>query len=89
MKTRLVAILLLAIAVAGVSQSSADSAQTQQARAKISPWVLSQTAGGKQTEFFIVLEDQADLSGAYRLSTKEEKGRFVFDTLSAKAKETQ
>ena len=31
---------------------------------KIAPWVIEHTANGEKAEFFIVLADQADLSGA-------------------------
>ena len=89
MNTRLLLVLLLAIAVAGVSTSSADTAANRQALSKISPWVMAQTASGNQTEFFVVLSDHADLSSAAELPTKEAKGRFVFDALITKAKETQ
>ena len=61
----------------------------QRALKKLSPWVLQKTAGGEETEFLVVLEDQADLSGADSLETKAEKGRYVFETLLAKARETQ
>src|SRR4029078_571784 len=36
-----------------------------------------------------ILDGQADLSGADALETKEEKGRYVFETLLSKARETQ
>jgi serine protease AprX len=48
---------------------------------KIAPWVVVQTANGRQAEFFVVLADQADLSAAGALRTKAEKGRFVHDVL--------
>src|SRR2546427_9835857 len=56
---------------------------------KIAPWVMEHTANGQQTEFFIELADQADLSGAANLPTKAEKGRFVYQTLLEKAQTTQ
>ncbi len=56
---------------------------------KIAPWVIAQTANGQQAEFFIVLADQADLSGAAALRTKNEKGRFVRDALWNKSQTTQ
>jgi len=56
---------------------------------KIAPWVLEQTANGKQAEFLIVLADQADLAGAKALRTKAEKGRYVRDALWSKAQTTQ
>src|SRR4029077_14148781 len=56
---------------------------------KISPWVVQHTADGKQAEFLVVLAEQADLSGAERLTTKQEKGRYVRDALLNKAQATQ
>jgi serine protease AprX len=59
------------------------------AMSKIAQWVIEHTAGGKQAEFMVVLTDQADLSGADRLATKQEKGRYVRDALLNKAQATQ
>jgi len=56
---------------------------------KIMPWVIQHTAYGQQAEFFVVLADQADLSGAANLPTKAAKGRFVYQTLRQKAQSTQ
>ena len=56
---------------------------------KIAPWVTQHTAGGQQAEFMIILADQADLSGAALLKTKQEKGRFVRDALWNKKQTTQ
>ena len=56
---------------------------------KMAPWVMEHTANGQQAEFFVVLADQADLSHAADLPTKLEKGTFVFQTLSTKARTTQ
>ncbi|HEX8423089.1 MAG TPA: S8 family serine peptidase, partial [Pyrinomonadaceae bacterium] len=56
---------------------------------KVAPWVMEHTASGAETEFFVVMNDQADLSGASALKTKREKGRFVRDALWNKAQTTQ
>jgi len=56
---------------------------------KIAPWVMEHTANGQQAEFFVVLADQADLSGAANLQTKNEKARFVYETLLSKSQATQ
>jgi serine protease AprX len=69
---------------------SQPHAQDQSAGpSKIAPWVLQHTADGKQAEFLVVLADQADLSGAEALTTKQEKGRYVYDALSNKSQNTQ
>ena len=41
---------------------------------KIAPWVAEHTANDQRTEFIGVLADQADLSGAAALTTKDGKG---------------
>jgi subtilisin family serine protease len=91
MKTRLLVILCL---IAGtIASAHSDDRQTQSAEsialAKLAPWVVEHTQNGKQAEFLVVLADQADLSGASRLQTKEEKGRFVYHALWNKAQDTQ
>jgi len=50
---------------------------------------MQHTANGQQAEFFVVLADQADLSGAASLSTKAEKGRYVYQMLLSKSQTTQ
>jgi subtilisin family serine protease len=56
---------------------------------KIAPWVMEHTDNGQETEFFVVLVDQADLSGAANLQTKAEKGRYVYNSLLNKSQTTQ
>jgi subtilisin family serine protease len=60
-----------------------------QAEAKISAQLLRQIEAGAETEFFVLLHEQADLSRAQTLNTKEEKGRYVYDTLVETAQRTQ
>lgn len=55
---------------------------------KVDPWVLENAARGT-TEFLIYLREQADLSPAYQLETKSEKGRFVYHVLTEVAERTQ
>jgi uncharacterized repeat protein (TIGR01451 family) len=55
---------------------------------KVDPWVL-ETASRGETEFLVMLREQADLRGVRMLSTKAEKGAFVFDALSSTAGQTQ
>src|ERR1043166_3604763 len=56
---------------------------------KIAPWVIAHTPDGQEAEFFVVLADQADLSGAAVLVSKAEKGRYVHDALWNKAQTMQ
>ena len=69
--------------------SSSRVVNSNPATAKIAPWVLEKTADGSDQEFLVVLQDQADLSGAAALASKEEKGRYVRDVLWDKAQKTQ
>ncbi len=56
---------------------------------KISPFVVAGTANGASTEALVVLSQQADLSPAYTLKTKLEKGNFVVNSLRTVASRTQ
>ena len=79
----------IAVAVAAVmTVAGAASSGTTGWSAKVAPALLADAASG-ETEFFVELATQADLSGAYRLRTKEAKGRFVYERLTATARATQ
>jgi serine protease AprX len=56
---------------------------------KIDSRVLAATANGGSTDFILVLAEQADLSGAARLPTKQAKGQFVYQALRDTAARTQ
>ncbi len=57
--------------------------------AKINAHVLEKLQNGETTRALIVMAEQADVSAAQNLQTKQEKGRFVFDTVRATAQRTQ
>jgi len=76
---------ILAALVLGVGASTAQPTNWQ---SRVDPWVMSSAESG-ETEFLIFLEQQADLSGAADLRTKEEKGRYVFQELTRIADQTQ
>src|SRR5438067_1569503 len=86
-------LLLLAASVAvlgaiATSRQPAVAAPTGTS-GKIAPWVMEHTANGQQSEFFVILVEQADISAVANLQTKAEKGRFVYSTLFNKAQTTQ
>ncbi len=66
---------------------------TQQAQGdptdKIEPVLLQNLNITSQSDFFIWLTDKADLTPAYQLTTKAEKGKFVFETLRQTATTAQ
>ena len=72
-----------------LGKASAQPRKVSDAANKIAPWVIEHTGHGQQAEFFVVLADQADVSGATNLPSKAEKGRFVYQTLLEKAQSTQ
>src|SRR6266705_1222869 len=94
---RVLCTLLFAAAVAATigavgssrAVSQSDSYDQSAAMSKIAPWVSEHTANGQQAEFMVVLADQADVHAASALGTKQEKGRYVRDTLWNKAQTTQ
>jgi subtilisin family serine protease len=77
------------LAVLGFAAAPTRIPNQNAAMGKIAPWVAEKTAGGKQAEFLVVLADHADLSGAKAFKTKQEKGRYVRDSLWNKAQTTQ
>lgn len=74
--------------LATCSVTSAHAADPKLREVKVDPWVRAQVDSG-QAEFLVFLRDQADLAPAKGLTTKEGKGRFVFDALRDKASSTQ
>lgn len=56
---------------------------------KIEPSPLTDLKVSGQIEFFVWLNEKADLSPAHKLKTKEEKGHFVFETLRGTAERSQ
>jgi serine protease AprX len=80
----LVVLTIFSIILGGITApASAAAWQT-----KVDPWVL-QTASEGETEFLVYLTAQADLSGAKALSTKLEKGNYVYQSLTILAERTQ
>jgi serine protease AprX len=78
-------ILMLWAALAG---GIAPPATASEWEAKVDSRLLKQIAGA-ETEFILFLAEQADLSGAARLKTKVEKGRYVYEQLASVAERTQ
>jgi subtilisin family serine protease len=56
---------------------------------KIEPTVLNAAQKGGNPDFFIVFREQADVSAAQHLHSKEEKGTYVFQTLRQFAQKSQ
>ena len=85
------AAVVAALGAFGSSRATSQGGSPEQTSIakKIAPWVIEHTANGQQTEFFVVLADQADLSGAVPLLTKNEKSRYVRDALWNKSQATQ
>lgn len=79
---------LLTAVIAGLWLRPPASALAAEWEAKVDPWVLT-TANGKATEFLVFLGEQADLSAAYALTNKADKGAYVYDALIATAARTQ
>jgi serine protease AprX len=76
-------IALLAVGLTATAQADQVDWTT-----KVDPWVLGSAHFG-QTEFIVFLADQADLSAATKLASKEAKGAYVFARLRDEAARTQ
>src|SRR4030095_2704424 len=87
----IVAAAIAALGAIASSRATSQGSPPQRAAiaTNIAAWVMEHTANGQQAEFFVVLADQADLSGGAALPTKNEKGRYVYNALWNKSQATQ
>jgi len=70
--------------------SSVSFAQKQNEwQSKVDAVVLNKLKFQTNTEFIVVMKEQADLSGAYKIRMKEEKGIYVYKKLTETANRTQ
>jgi len=70
--------------------SSVSFAQKQNEwQSKVDAVVLNKLKFQTNTEFIVVMKEQADLSGAYKIRIKEEKGIYVYKKLTETANRTQ
>ena len=82
-------IVILLLATVAITAPADAQPGTAQLHAKADPWVISATAEGEEAEFLIFMAEQADLSAAHNLDSRLEKGRFVYQQLTATASRTQ
>jgi hypothetical protein len=83
-------VLLLATA-GNLTPGLALSEPTARWQAKVDPVIIEQLARSpaEPAEFLVFLAEQADLSAAARLPNKREKGKYVYEALTAVAARTQ
>jgi serine protease AprX len=87
--SRLTIILILVLLLTGITPAPRAAAAPWER--KVDAWVLqalSQDEAG-QAGFLVYMSEQADLSGAQTLLTKQEKGAYVFKALTQIAQRTQ
>ena len=80
----LLTILSLVLGGGGINSDSND----ENWRNKVDPLVLKTAADG-ETEFLVLLHEQADLSEAFKLESKLEKVHYVYQQLTEVAARTQ
>lgn len=73
----------------GIAQNAPRALTLRDAAGKIERGVLEKLQKGQTTRALIVMAEQADLSAAENLPTKQAKGAFVFTTLRETAQRTQ
>ena len=81
-------VLLLATALLPAA-SLAEGISPGAAADKIDAELLAELAGEGSASFIVLMAEQADLSAAYQLRSKEAKGRYVYETLAATAERSQ
>src|ERR1051325_8014580 len=83
------AVITVLIGISSLRATDQPGSSSQNASAKIAPWVIEHTENAQQAEFIVVLADQADLTRAAEMTTKAAKGRFVRDALWKDRKSTR
>jgi serine protease AprX len=81
----LLTFILAAISLGAARQVVARAAWQQ----KVDPWVLAETNGRADAEFLVVLNRQADLSATGNMTSKLEKGTYVYRQLTTAARHSQ
>ncbi|HEX7256180.1 MAG TPA: S8 family serine peptidase [Gaiellaceae bacterium] len=76
------------LAATAVAVASATTA-TVDWRGKVDQSVLDAVTAGGDVEFFVYLEEKADLGGAASMTSKDAKGRYVYEQLTATARSSQ
>ncbi len=89
MKRHLLFGLLPAVVALSVLLPALVMAGAVPQRANVHPQVWETIEAEGKAQVLVVLRDQADLGAAQALTTKEAKGRYVYDTLRAVASTTQ
>jgi serine protease AprX len=56
---------------------------------KIEPRLAADLRDKSEVDFLVVLKDQADLSAATEMNDKDDRGRYVYETLTAVAEQSQ
>ncbi len=83
-------LVLLALAVASSAQAQGPTPDAaKDAAKKVAPQVANAAAKGGQAEFLVLLSQQADLSGASRISSADAKRQYVYDRVREVAEKTQ
>jgi subtilisin family serine protease len=82
-------LVLGALLLSGAFIQRTLAADSVTPESKIEPLVLEQVAAEGTTDFFIWMTETADLSPAYAMNSKLEKGTFVFNALRETAEASQ
>ena len=77
------------VAAAAAGTTSTKATITTSAGEKVEPVVFETLAREGKADFIVWMADKADLRNAVNLSSREEKGRFVFQSLRGKAERAQ
>jgi len=82
-------LVLGALLLSGAFIQRTLAADSVTPESKIEPLVLEEVAAKGSTDFFIWMAETADLSPAYAMNSKLEKGTFVFNALRETAEASQ
>ena len=85
----IVAIVIILSVLVILAVSLTPNVRASQWQSDVDPWVLESINAYGKAEFIVFLKEQADLSEAANLKTKDEKGAYVVNELINLATNTQ
>jgi len=81
--------LLICTLLALIAEISTLAAQSALYSEKIDSNLWNKVKTGERAEFLVILSEQADVRGAQQFRKKEDKGRYVYETLLETAERSQ
>lgn len=89
MKSQLLKVFVIVVILFTSILTASPSAPVTASTDKVDPLLFQRISAEGHAEYYVIMTEQADVSAAASLSTKEERATYVFNTLTTLAEKTQ